>query len=141
MWEAIPDSLTRKQRVEIERLLVKHATVFAKSSDDMGRTNVATHKINTGDAAPVKQPSRRVALSFRAEAEAEVNRMLDIGVIRPSVSPWAAPVVLIRKKDQSVRYSIDYRRLNSLTVKDSYILSRESTIRWKLSREHNYFPR
>ena len=124
MWEATPDSLTRQQRVVIERLLVKHATVFAKSSDDMGRTNVATHKINTGDAAPVKQPPRRVALALRAEAEAEVNRMLDIGVIRPSVSPWAAPVVLIRKKDQSVRYCIDYRRVNSLTVKDSYPLPR-----------------
>lgn len=124
LWEAAPDSLTQQQRVVIEQLLAKHATVFAKSNDDMGRTNVATHKINTGDAAPVKQPPRRVALSLRAEAEAEVKRMLDIGIIRHSVSPWAAPVVLIRKKDQSVRYCIDYRRLNSITVKDSYPLPR-----------------
>ena len=50
--------------------------------------------------------------------------MLDAGVIRPSNSPWCNAVVLVRKKDGSLRFCIDFRKLNSLTVKDSHPLPR-----------------
>ena len=50
--------------------------------------------------------------------------MLQAGVIEPSSSPWASPVVLVTQKDGSIRYSIDYRQLNSITSKDSYPLAR-----------------
>ncbi|CAG2225718.1 unnamed protein product [Mytilus edulis] len=82
------------------------------------------HKINTGNAAPVKQNPRRLPVAMQEEADRELSRMLDAGVIEPSMSPWAAPIVLVRKKDGSVRYCIDFRKINSLTKRDSYTLPR-----------------
>ncbi|KAF0724018.1 hypothetical protein Ae201684_017218 [Aphanomyces euteiches] len=56
--------------------------------------------------------------------EAEINQYQDLGLIRPSKSPWASPVLMIRKPDGSIRFCIDYRRLNKVTVKDSYPMPR-----------------
>jgi len=90
----------------------------------LGRTNVVKHRIDTGDERPVKQPPRRLPLAKREEAEQEVQRMLDHNIIEPSQSAWSSPVVLVTKSDGSLRFCIDYRRLNSITRKDSYPLPR-----------------
>jgi hypothetical protein len=50
--------------------------------------------------------------------------MLDVGVIKPSNSPWASPIVLVRKSDGSIRFFVDYRKVNEVTIKDSYLLPR-----------------
>lgn len=60
----------------------------------------------------------------RQTTEDNVTDMLKRGVIRPSKSPWASPVVLVRKKDGSIRFCVDYRRLNTITSKDVYPLPR-----------------
>jgi len=52
----------------------------------------------------------------------EEQRMKDMGMIEPSESPWAAPVILVRKKDGVLTYCIDYQKLNDVTTKDSYPL-------------------
>uniref|UniRef100_H3GAE4 Reverse transcriptase domain-containing protein n=1 Tax=Phytophthora ramorum TaxID=164328 RepID=H3GAE4_PHYRM len=52
--------------------------------------------------------------------EAEIQQYLQLGIIRPSISPWASPMLIIRKPDGGIRFCIDYRRLNSVTVKDCY---------------------
>ena len=74
------------------------------------------HRINTGTAAPVRQPPRRFPFAKREEAVAE---MKDDGIIEPSASPWSSPVVLVKKKDGSTRFCVDYRKLNSVIHKDS----------------------
>lgn len=65
---------------------------------------------------------RRTPLGFEKEEEEHLGKMLQCGVIRPSTSEWASPPVLVRKKDGSVRWCIDYRALNSVTVKDAFPL-------------------
>ena len=118
------EHLTGPQSEAVANLLCSYSDTFAKSTDDLGRTSLAEHTIDTGDARPVKQAPRRVPMALRAEAEREVQSMLRRGIIEPSSSPWASPAVLVRKKDKSLRYCVDYRKLNFLTVKDSYPLPR-----------------
>ncbi|UYV66872.1 K02A2.6-like, partial [Cordylochernes scorpioides] len=82
------------------------------------------HRINTGDHLPTKQRPYRVAPRERQIIQDEVNKMEKLDIIQPSESPWASPVVLIRKKDGSWRFCVDYRRLNKITKKDVYPLPR-----------------
>ena len=86
--------------------------------------NVAIHRIPTGDARPISQNPRRNAPLKRQEITAQVQAMLKEGVIRPSVGPWAAPIVLAKKKDGKWRFCVDYRELNKVTQKDVYPLPR-----------------
>ena len=73
---------------------------------------------------PVKEKMRRTPLGFESEEQGHLKKMLDFGVIQPSNSEWASAPVLIRKNDGSVRYCIDYRGLNSKTIKDAFPLPR-----------------
>ncbi|XP_053351273.1 uncharacterized protein LOC128520866 [Clarias gariepinus] len=74
--------------------------------------------------APVRLHPRRLPLAKRAIAEQTLREMADSGVIEPASGPWSSPVVLVRKKDESWRFCVDYRRLNEVTRKDSYPLPR-----------------
>jgi hypothetical protein len=109
---------------QLKKLLIKHGNVFASSDDDLGRTTLVEHHIDTGDAAPIRQPARRLPLSQQADCEKEIESMLAKGVIEPGQSPWASPIVLVRKKDGSLRFCVDYRRLNNVTKFDAYPLPR-----------------
>jgi len=98
--------------------------VFSKSSEDVGRTDLVQHSINTGTAKPTRQPPRRQPLGKRDIEKQEVNKMLDRGIIEPSHSSFSSPIVLISKKDGSTRFCVDYRALNEVTVKDAYPIPR-----------------
>nr|VZI49393.1 unnamed protein product [Spirometra erinaceieuropaei] len=69
-------------------------------------------------------PPRRIPFHFREELDKMVENMLQQGIIQPSSSPWAAPVTLVKKKDDSLRLCVDYRRLNAVTVRDAFSLPR-----------------
>ena len=111
-------------QTQLESLLIRYSDVFAKSTEDLGCTDIAQHEINTGSAKPVRSPPRWVPIAFREEESVEIGRMLKNGIIQESTSPWAAPIVLVRKKDGTVRFCVDYRKLNSLTHRDAYPLPR-----------------
>ena len=61
---------------------------------------------------------------MQPEVDKEMSRILEQGVVEPSQSPWASPVVLVRKKDGSIRFCVDYRKLNAITRFDAYPLPR-----------------
>lgn len=63
-------------------------------------------------------------MAYREKAEREIQRIRDAGVIRPPSLPWCSTVVLGRKKDGSMRFCVDFRKTNNVTVKDSYPLQR-----------------
>ncbi|GJR95733.1 putative reverse transcriptase domain-containing protein, partial [Tanacetum coccineum] len=75
-------------------------------------------------AAPIAQAPYRLAPSEMEELSAQLQELSDKGFIRPSSSPWGAPVLFVKKKDVSFRMCIDYRELNKLTVKNRYPLLR-----------------
>ena len=116
--------LNPDERSQLARVLTDFAVVFATSSDDLGHTSLVTHQINTGSSQPIRQPTRRLPLHKRAEADTLLKDMLIKGVIEPSSSPWTSPIVLVKKKDGSTCFCVDYRKLNKVTVKDSYPLPR-----------------
>ena len=103
-------------------LLLSNHSVFALDTDERGETSMVQMEISTGGAAPKKQPARRTPFAVRGEVARQLREVQENGVISPSSSPWASPVVLVRKKDGSLRFCIDYRELNSLTKADTFPL-------------------
>ena len=114
------EHLNAEEKERLAKLLQSYQDVFARSSSDLGRCERIQHKINTGNAIPVRQPERRLPFGETLAEQAEIKKMLDTGVNEPSNSPWSSLVVLVIKKDGSIRFCVDYRVLNSLTVKDVY---------------------
>ena len=124
LYQTCTRDCTSEERQAIGHLLNEFENVFSKHDNDLGQTNLLEHVIDTGDAAPVKLPPRRVPLAFAGEDKAALEKLQEQGTIRPSCSPWAAPLVLVRKKCGSVRTCVDYRRLNLLTRKDAWPIPR-----------------
>jgi hypothetical protein len=109
---------------ELEELLAKYEDIFAVDSEDHGRTNKVYHRIDTGDARPIRQPPRWLPQAKQAEVSEMLDDMQRRRVIKESDSPWSTPVVLVRKKNGELRFCVDYRKLNDVTKKDCFPLSR-----------------
>ena len=118
----LPKELGEMERQQIRRLVENYEDTFYKKGEKLSHTSLVQHRINTGDAEPIKQPPRREPIHLRGKGAEEVKQMLQDGIIVPSKSPWASPTVLVQKKDGDLRYCIDYRRLNAITKKDAYPL-------------------
>ena len=101
-------------------MLCKNAEAFATSQLDLGYCADVQHDIDTDDALPIKQSPRRPPLSVRQAEDDILTEMMNTGVIQPSNSPWSSPVCMVRKKDGSFRFCIDYRRMNAVTVEDAF---------------------
>ena len=109
----------REQEVLAE-LLNRYQGVFSKNDWDIGLTNVAEHSINTGDAAPIKQKPHRVPMAYAPEEKKVIDDLLSKGVIKKSTSPWASPIVLVKKKSGALRPCVDYRKVNELVKPDGF---------------------
>jgi Reverse transcriptase (RNA-dependent DNA polymerase) len=91
----------------------------------LGQVHAATHRIDLiPTVKPVHAQPYRAGPRARAAESAEIQRMLKEGVIEPATSEWASPVVLVPKSDSSTKFCVDHRRLNALTIRDSYPLPR-----------------
>ena len=82
------------------------------------------HTIDTGGSKPIKEEAHQVPFTLRERVSEMVKEMLKGGIISESSSPWARPVVIVRKKDGSLRFCVDYRQLNAITKKDVFTLPR-----------------
>nr|XP_055054004.1 uncharacterized protein LOC129439426 [Misgurnus anguillicaudatus] len=124
VWEKSSQGLDESQKQKLWLVLERHHAIFSTSPSDVGQTQLVQHCINTGNAPPIRQRARRLPVSRQTAAEHCLEEMRAAGVIEPSESPWASPVVLVPKKGGSWRFCVDFRRLNEVTVKDSYPLPR-----------------
>ncbi|UYV74293.1 hypothetical protein LAZ67_11002900, partial [Cordylochernes scorpioides] len=116
--------LSEIQRLQLVSCLDEFIDIFDFGSTPIKPTSTVKHKINTGDQSPIKQRPYRVAPSERRLIQDEVNKMIENHIVKPSESPWSSPVILVRKKDGTWRFCVDYRRLNKITKKDVYPLPR-----------------
>ncbi|EGT47562.1 hypothetical protein CAEBREN_01908 [Caenorhabditis brenneri] len=109
------ESVGTKEEEEVWGIVRKFQHIFAVDDNELGRTNAVECEIELVEGAePVRQKPRPIPLAIRPEIRKMIQKMLAQGVIRESHSPWASPVVLVKKKDGSVRMCIDYRKVNKV---------------------------
>ena len=123
----IGSKLTDEERRQVIELLQRYRHAFSIDSEPGLATDVE-HEIDTGDARPVHMPPYRVSPGEREIIQKQVEDMLDRGIISPSDSPWASPVVMVRKRCGALRFCVDYRRLNSVTRRNVYPLPRTDDV-------------
>ncbi|KAL7868398.1 hypothetical protein SRHO_G00097820 [Serrasalmus rhombeus] len=118
------DRLTPAQQRVMTNLLQKWGNVFASHDEDFCCTGVLKNQITIVSAPPSRERYRPVLPSLYTELRSLLQNMLDSGVVSESASPWAAPIVLVKKKDGSWQFCVGYRKLNTLTHKNAYPLPR-----------------
>ena len=124
LYHQTVQNLDADQKQRTAELLHQFQDSFSRDEWDLGFTHLASHAIKTEGAAPVKQPTRRVPMAYANAEKKAIEDLKDKGVIRDSTSPWASPIVLVKRKDGSVRPCVDYRKVNELVKPDGFPLPR-----------------
>ena len=101
---------------ELKQFLIKYAGQFSKNDFDIGFCDIIEHEIVTSDVPPIKQNPRRIGPEQRFAADKIVEDLLEKGLIKHSKSPWASPIVMVKKKDNTYRMCIDYREVNKCST-------------------------
>ncbi|KAK3726383.1 hypothetical protein QZH41_005098 [Actinostola sp. cb2023] len=115
---------TEAEREKALKLIATYADVFAQEGGENGCTPTVQHRIQTVDDVPVSQRHRRIPPNLFGEVKQHLQELLQKGVIKPSQSDYASPIVLVRKKSGALRMCVDYRQLNAKTRRDAYPLPR-----------------
>ena len=106
-------------------LVIKYLDVFAEDEADVGTPSLTFNEIDTADVHPLRQLVRRLPYGeVRDAVVSEIQKLTNAVIARASTSPWASPVVIVRKTNGSWRMCVDYRRFNSVTKFDSFPLNR-----------------
>ena len=111
----------------VKELVYEYSDIFSRSEFDLGHCAILPHRIDTGDARPFKEQLRCHPIAHLDFIDNQVDQMLQAGVIEHCSSPWSSNVVLAKKSYGTLRFCVDYRRLNDLTYKDSFPLPRIDT--------------
>ncbi|XP_071081291.1 uncharacterized protein [Haliotis cracherodii] len=127
----ISSDLTSVQQAEVRALLEEYEDVL---TDLPGRTNCIEYKIRLISSDPVRSRPYPLPHHMREVVASEVQSMLDLGVIEPSDSPYASPIVLVKKPDLTYRFCVDFRRSNQITVFDSEPITLTESLFTRLSK-------
>ena len=127
-FRVLEKALTIAQSRKLLRVLAKFNEVFAKNAYDLGCCNVGEHYVKTGDAQPIYTRARKVAPQCRTPLETELQELKELGIIEDTNSSWAAPIVLVKKKDGTIRLCIDFRMLNQVAERSSFPLPKINEI-------------
>ena len=111
---------------------------FVVENEPTGYTDHLPFEINTGNARPIAQRPYRLPVAYEKEVNDQLAAMQRDNIISLSKSPWSSPLVVVKKKDASLRLCVDYRRLNSITEGDSFPLPSIEELLLKV-RNSKYF--
>ena len=123
MISGVETTLMPEEEQQLRNLVREYRDILAVKGEALGRTDVIRREIDTGTARPIRMPPRRTPI-HQVVVEQALEEMKQAGVICPSDSPWSAPIVIVKKKDGTCRFCVDFWRLNEVTVKDAYPLPR-----------------
>lgn len=131
--------LNDEEKREIHKLCKQFEDIFLKEGQNLTFTNQIKHSITTGDEIPIYTKSYRYPHIHKEEVQTQIDKMLNQGIIRPSFSPWSAPIWIVPKKQdasgkQKWRLVVDYRKLNEKTIDDRYPLPNITDILDKLGK-------
>ena len=100
----VNENLSVSDKLDIENFLIQHSGVFADSYDSLGCSKIGDHKINLTSESPIYFPPYRKSWKENELIDKEVEKMIPANIIRPSISSWSAPIVIVPKKDGSKRF-------------------------------------
>ena len=121
---SIGDEFSSSEKEQLNQLLLRWKHIFSQHDLDYGQTHLLEHEIKLTDETPFKERHHRIPPHMYQEVRDHLQEMLQANIIRPSKSPYSSPIVLVRKRDGKLRFCVDYRTLNSKTVKDAHSLPR-----------------
>ena len=119
------EQLSGEQRRQLRLLVEEFSGVFQNTS---GSSEILEHRIPTGTSNPVRLPPYRVPYAHRETLRQELKEMLERKIIEPLAAEWSSPIVLVGKKNGTLRLCVDYRRLNELSTMDAYPIPRKSKL-------------
>ena len=127
MLDQVDPTVSPEAKRNLSQLIESYQDVFSHSEFDLGCTELVHHEIDTGTNKPFRQPLRPQPRAHLPAIDRLLSEMQSQNIIEPCQSEWASNIVLVKKKDGSIRFCVDYRKLNDLTRKDAYPLPRIET--------------
>ena len=117
----IPDT-NNLQMTQVQSLLQEYRDIFAIDYQGLNQTNLVECTIDTGDATPIRMKPYTLAHADREFVQTEIEKMVAEGILRPALSNWAFPIVVVKKKNGEKRLCGDFRKLNGITKRDTFPL-------------------